>query len=461
MWFILQPLDDPEHRMFIQAKPGSKFKYRRKHYNVDAIIGTPVGSVFELQGRNLRLVDLKTRASVDDIRRSGELAAAAANKSGKVHSDNRHLVDDNTAQKMNQTDVQAMKDSGASAGEIMSSLVANSTTFQSKTEFSQAKYIKKKQRQYAPTFRTVPCCAQTIIDTMHNKDSRRISGLRSDGAAQLLSQSNVRAGSTVLIVDSAMGVVVGGAAERMMGNGTIVNLILGDHPNVTMLQRFNLPQEVEASVVHFPFNATHLLAESLHRPLDHTENIDFETWQQSKRIASIEQTRNLLSPHGADSFVAVVAEEYHALHILRAVLPLLVPGAKLAMFCPFVEPLTEAALYLRKNNLAIDVSLTQLWVREFQVLPGRTRPSMNMNDGSGYVLSGTVVVEEEEEAGSSSSSSSSSASSSSSSSSSTSSSATTATATATTTTTTTATRKEPSSIPTSTNEPPTKRMKTT
>ena len=68
MWFILQPLDDPEHRMFIQAKPGCKFKYRRKHYNVDAIIGTPVGSVFELQGRNLRLVDLKPRASVDDIR---------------------------------------------------------------------------------------------------------------------------------------------------------------------------------------------------------------------------------------------------------------------------------------------------------------------------------------------------------------------------------------------------------
>jgi tRNA (adenine-N(1)-)-methyltransferase non-catalytic subunit len=241
----------------------------------------------------------------------------------------------------------------------------------------------------------VPCCAQTIIDTMHNKDSRRICGLRSDGAAQLISLGNVKAGSKVIVVDAAMGVIVGAAAERMMGNGTIINLILGDHPTVSMLPRFNLPTDVETSIVHFPFTSTNLLAESVHRPSDHNENIEFESWQPSKHIASIQQTRALLAPHGADSFVAVVAEEYHALHILSAVLPLLSAGAKIAIFCPFVEPLTEAALYIRTNDLAVDVSLTQLWVRQFQVLPGRTRPSMNMNDGSGYLLSGTITAKED------------------------------------------------------------------
>jgi len=399
-WVIFQPLDDPERQMFIQAKPGAKFKYRKRKYNVDAVVGVPYGSVFELTKRGVQLVDMAARASVDDIRRNGELAAAAAHKAGETSSDNRHLVDDNTAQKLNQSDVQAMKDSGATAGEIVSSLVANSSTFQNKTEYSQAKYIKKKQKQYAPTFRVVPCCASTIVDTMHFKDSRRVCGLRSDGAAQVLARGNVRAGGKVLVVDSAMGLIVGSAAERMMGNGTIINLILGQHPTISMVPKFNLPSDVEASIVHFPFVSTTMLAEAMQRPKNHTEDLSYESWQPSKHIASITQTHALLTPFGADSFVCVLGEKYQALSVLQAVLPLMSSGASFAIFCPFVEPLKAAALYVRKHDIAVDVSLTQLWVREFQVLPGRTRPTMNMDDGAGYLLSGTLTCSAEVKANS-------------------------------------------------------------
>ena len=405
-WLILEPLDDPDRLMFVQAKPGAKFKYRKKNYTVGAVVGAPYGSVFELVKRGIQLVDVAALATVEDIRRSGELAAAAAHKAGATSSDNRNLVDNNTAQKLNQTDVQAMKDSGASAAEIVSSLVANSSTFHAKTEFSQAKYIKKKQKQYAPTFRVVPCCMQTIVDTMHFKDTRRICGLRSDGAAQLLARGNVRASGKVIVVDCAMGLIVGGAAERMMGNGSIVNFILGDHPSVSMLPRFNLPEKVEQGVVHFPFNSLHMLTESMERKKkgrkikedeeeeeeeEEEEDFAFESWQPSRHIASITQTCEILSPHGADSFVAVVAEQYHALHVLKAILPLLSSGASFAIFCPFIEPLKEAAEYVKNKKIAVDVALTQLWVRQFQVLPGRTRPNMNMDDGAGYLLSGVLT----------------------------------------------------------------------
>ena len=57
-WLILEPLDDPDRLMFVQAKPGAKFKYRKKNYTVGAVVGAPYGSVFELVKRGIQLVDV-------------------------------------------------------------------------------------------------------------------------------------------------------------------------------------------------------------------------------------------------------------------------------------------------------------------------------------------------------------------------------------------------------------------
>ena len=50
---------------------------------------------------------------------------------------------------------------------------------------------------------------------------------------------------------------------------------------------------------------------------------------------------------------------------------------------------------MKKTDAAVDVDLMQMWVRNFQVLPGRTRPDMNMDDGTGFVLKGIKCVGEE------------------------------------------------------------------
>jgi tRNA (adenine-N(1)-)-methyltransferase non-catalytic subunit len=62
-------------------------------------------------------------------------------------ADNRNLVDDNTAQTMSASDIHALKASGAGGAAIVAALAAASTTFASKTAFSQAKYIAKKTRK--------------------------------------------------------------------------------------------------------------------------------------------------------------------------------------------------------------------------------------------------------------------------------------------------------------------------
>ena len=64
--------------------------------------------------------------------------------------DNRNLVDTSTAQRLDQTDIQRLKDSGAQASEIVGALITSSKTFKGKTAFSQEKYIKKKLQKLVP-----------------------------------------------------------------------------------------------------------------------------------------------------------------------------------------------------------------------------------------------------------------------------------------------------------------------
>ena len=455
-YVVLMPVEDPERRFFARAAKGERIKYRKKHFAVGAIAGCEYGTLFELKGRSLQPIakdapeiNVQTMAanisssnsatSVDgssgsaggfattaDIRRSVEQAAAAVHAAGGgTNNDNRDLVDDNTAQALGQEDVQRMKDAGASAVEIVSSLVANSATYQSKTEYAKAKYIKKKQRQYAPTFRVLPACAQTIVDTMHYKDPKRICGLRSDAVAQLLAYGNIRANCKIIVVDGAKGLLVGSVAERIAGEGRLINLILGPHPNVPLLKYFNLGDRAKTpeKVGHFPFNMVKLLVASRERQavmangdvvgekrkrtsdsdngeqqigtsIDGAEDFGFEEWQQTRHLLSITQTKTALGKEGADAFVSVTGGVFHALHVIQAAIPLLAPSACFALFCPYIEPLKEAALWLKKTGSAVHIDLTQLWVRKFQVMPGRTRPDMNMDDGTGYILKGIKCVPE-------------------------------------------------------------------
>lgn len=39
----------------------------------------------------------------------------------------------------------------------------------------------------------------------------------------------------------------------------------------------------------------------------------------------------------------------------------------------------------------MEIHISETWMREYQVLPGRTHPMMNMSAASGFLLSGSRV----------------------------------------------------------------------
>lgn len=53
--------------------------------------------------------------------------------------------------------------------------------------------------------------------------------------------------------------------------------------------------------------------------------------------------------------------------------------------------MAELKDYLMNNKKAVNIRIEELWTREYQVLPMRTHPHMNMHGASGFILSAVKV----------------------------------------------------------------------
>lgn len=89
-----------------------------------------------------RLISLEPCADVKSLKES---ISVSITESG---TDNRNLVSDHSAQLLKQDDIERLRESGTSSSDILGMIVENSKTFSSKTEFSQEKFLKKKEKKY-------------------------------------------------------------------------------------------------------------------------------------------------------------------------------------------------------------------------------------------------------------------------------------------------------------------------
>lgn len=63
-------------------------------------------------------------------------------------TDNRNIIPSGESQQLNQDDIAKLREAGSSSNQIVGQIVENSKTFTSKTEFSQHKYLKRKEKKY-------------------------------------------------------------------------------------------------------------------------------------------------------------------------------------------------------------------------------------------------------------------------------------------------------------------------
>lgn len=245
---------------------------------------------------------------------------------------------------------------------------------------------KRKAKKYV-----VIACARrpttaSIASAIWSKQPSRISYLRLDTLGILLHMANVGPGARVLVVESCGGMVTGAVAERMGGHGHVVATYLSPKPtSIELVKSFNFTPEIAETITQRSFSSLLLSSPKEEEKLSFIKSSDDG---DGTEINTTNDTKKMLF----SGLIVVGRVPLTPTTLIQTLFPLLIPSASFGMHSSHLQPLADALQYLRKSGSAVNVMLQEAWWREQQVLPGRTHPTMNMNHGGGYMLSGTVTL---------------------------------------------------------------------
>ncbi|KFK37363.1 hypothetical protein AALP_AA4G246900 [Arabis alpina] len=414
---VLLDVNDGDRLVFARLSGGAILKIGNKNYSLKPLIGAPFGSLFQVENGEdgsflSRVLPIKQESNsvnvIDDSR------------------DNRELVDNNEAQTLTGEEIEAMRREGAKGDEIIEALIANSKTFDKKGQFSQEKYKLKKQKKYAPKLLIRRPFARSICEAYFKKYPSRIGFIRVDALSLLLTMANVTAYSDVLVVDMVGGLVTGAVAERLGGTGYVCNTYKGNSPSsVEMVRMFNFSDKVierivQSSISELSSPKTASLEENNQQDgvlnaeinINETSTSDMVVEDipvtddatvvdivapESKIIkapkAGAKASKEAIQMWQENGFSSLImaAQDQDPWSLAKNVLPLLSYSAPFAIYHQYLQPLATCMHNLQQGKMAINLQITEPWLREYQVLPSRSHPHMQMSSFGGYVLSGIRI----------------------------------------------------------------------
>jgi tRNA (adenine-N(1)-)-methyltransferase non-catalytic subunit len=353
-------------------------------------------------------------------------------------ANNSQLVDNGKAQKLTSRSIETLRDQ-TDGENIVVELIKNSSSFDNKTEYSQEKYVTKKKMKYIVDVIPLPVTLRTSLRWSVDKDPRKHGGIRPEAVSMMLNHANVRANTISLVLDFAPGVLAASVARRHGGHGRILNACqLSNlhtwkahsrvahkfHPEA--LKQFNCTDLERSSVVSFPYQLFDAmeLAQSLTQTTSSTSTTSMGTTTDSTPF-EIPRDPNLILPPSSSSSNSMDylvqlkhKEEAHALLSSYAdvaialrkqvdsalincrydptasfnlIRPYLLSGAPIVFYSPSMQPLATLATKLRNDPKVAGVALEECWLREYQVLPNRTHPTVSGEPHSGFILRALIV----------------------------------------------------------------------
>ncbi|OWM74988.1 hypothetical protein CDL15_Pgr021339 [Punica granatum] len=407
---VLLDVNDGDRLVFARLNQGSTLKFGNKNYSLRPLIGCPFGSLFQVD--NGAEGSVLSRVTVRSPEGNG------SSEPQDECRDNRGIVDNNTAQSLTGEDIEALRREGATGEKIIEALIANSATFEKKTAFSQEKYRLKKQKKYAPKLLVRRPVTRSICEAYFKKYPNRIGFLRLDALSLLLAMGNVAANSDILVVDMVGGLLTGAVAERLGGSGYVCNTYIGATPYpMEIVRMFNFGDEICKRIVKSCLSdissaqyempeeisnqqeeekpSFHSLSETVGKDeIPHsseTEMVDTTCESSASPVikackspkAGEKASREMIHTWRENGFssLIVAAPELDICSAVKDLLPLLAYSASFAIYHQ----------YLQTEKMAIGMEISEPWLREYQVLPSRTHPCMQMSAFGGYILSGTRI----------------------------------------------------------------------
>jgi tRNA (adenine58-N1)-methyltransferase non-catalytic subunit len=415
---------------------------KHKSVNLDPLLNEcSYGSLFEVDEKGV--LELVGCDIVDE--QSEQIQAPVEDERSNKSYDDLN----GAAQKLSDKEIESMRKSGLSGEAIIDELVANSATFNQKTAFAQEKYKMKKMKKHLTKIIARWPSPRYVCEAYFYKQPQITNSLRFDILGLMMNLGNVMANSQPLIVEDCGGVVIGAAANRMGGKGIACAGYVGEHPSsMETIKQMNLTEKEKSVIMTISLRALSSQAAKKKREVDEEaaaamEGVTTTTAEESCEEEEVKVT--IESPAAAAAAAAaarknnnnnnnnnnknggsketnnvrkiakatnddierfITTEKFTSLILAnpqldpRTILP------QLLEFCakstPFivwsmtVQPLAETMHLLRKNSLAVSMTISEPFLRDHQVLPGRSHPVMTTEANSGgYILFGTYTKQED------------------------------------------------------------------
>ena len=108
-----------------------------------------------------------------------------------------------------------------------------------------------------------------------------------------------------------------------------------------------------------------------------------ERWQPTQ------EEQEAMLQRGVNSLVVA---SNNALEEVPLLIPYLEPSGILVVYSQYQALLAELFAGLKRSGQWVNISMSENFMRKYQVLPMRTHPYMNMFNNSGFVLTATRVL---------------------------------------------------------------------
>ncbi|PVU99375.1 hypothetical protein BB559_000774 [Furculomyces boomerangus] len=345
-------------------------------FDKDKLIGKPYGQWYEIFGNGEIRPILNSKFEVLD----------------ETGANNQEIFDGKDSQKISQSEIEDLKKESKAGTilpqDIIKTIAENNASFEKKTEYSKAKYIKRKESKFLKLFMPMESTAHNICEHFFNKTPEKINYIRIDTLSQLLSISNVCSSSRVLAVDNTQGMIIGSLLSRME-RGAILGIHDGNNHNYDIIRYFNFSEEKKALLHALSWEQTERQLGEFEEvlPENATEN---ETKGRDRRLKSHTLLKNTLDVFRNEPFDSLVIScDYEPLSVLKKLIVYLGGSRTVSLLAAFE--------YMRMSQNFLSVTISESWLREYQVLPNRTHPLMNMTSSGGYLLSAIYVFTSSEE----------------------------------------------------------------
>ncbi|CAG8578324.1 6217_t:CDS:10 [Funneliformis mosseae] len=324
-------------------------------FHSNDIIGRPFGHSYEIYDRDKVKV----------------IKNVAFHEIDETSANNKEILDDPSKQKLSYQEIEKLKKQGLEGQDIIKKMVESHSAFDQKTEYSKAKYIKRKEAKFSRVFTPVRPTLYSVWEYFFSKNPGKIRDMRIDTLSQILTLVNVRADTKLLVVDDTQGLVITGVMERLGGYGTILGIHDGENHNYDIVRFMNFSKNVNDSL----------------KTLSWQQVFKEEAQATYERIRA---AREILWKGGFDGLI--IASQYQPESILEALIPYLSGSRSIIIYHINKEMLINACVYMRISKRFLNPQITESWLRPYQVLPGRTHPSMSTSGGGGYLLHATHII---------------------------------------------------------------------